>query len=221
MPPEFVRRADGIDVEQLRVERRQHFQERQAFVRLTATPGRWRAYARRDGGIEEVHVVAQVHRSPADRLDHLLRDGCVAALAKLGHGDEAIAEFAAELEHTRHHGRPAHADLERALGVDQALLRHVPEPGRGVVALDRIGIGVCASMCTMHRSGCFASARTWGSVTAPSPPIVTAIVPFDTTAEIAAWMAANDSSIRLAVTGTSPQSIRPSEAITSRLVRGS
>ncbi|KAG1387458.1 hypothetical protein G6F59_016396 [Rhizopus arrhizus] len=66
-PLHVLRRRHGIDVESHEVQARKLAQQRQPFLGRQPAPLR-RAHARRAGGVEDVHVEAQVDRALADAL---------------------------------------------------------------------------------------------------------------------------------------------------------
>ncbi len=137
-----MRRADGVEVGGDDVQTGEGSHQFDPFARGEPAPGRC-AHAGCDGGVEDVHVPAEVDRAAGSgvaKFGHGL--GEAAAEQVLG-GDDAEAEAVGMGEDAAAGGEAADADVPGAGGVDQAFLRGVGELGGGVVAVvGGVGVGV-------------------------------------------------------------------------------
>src|SRR5262249_12200365 len=138
--------ADGGDVDGDDVEIRQASDEVEALPRRQTAP-RWRADPGRTGGVEHVHVEADVDWAALGLVSELGHALVKATAHQLVERDDAIAELSRTHHHTVGERGTADTHVPGAGGVEQSFLGHVRELGRGVVLVGwvvgiRIGVRV-------------------------------------------------------------------------------
>ncbi|KAG0746290.1 hypothetical protein G6F24_015736 [Rhizopus arrhizus] len=109
-PLHVLRRRHGIDIASHEVQARKLAQQRQPFLGRQPAPLR-RAHARRAGGVEDVHVEAQVDRALADALLDVRKRGLLVLVEVVVRHDR-VADLAPELQHPGHEGTATGANVE-------------------------------------------------------------------------------------------------------------